>query len=223
MLKYPLKDTLFFILGLLVVPAFSAIGLICKTIDSYYNTTLGKTLFIPLVYTLIFIIMHYPRNHRFKLGRKLSFGISIIPAIWLLKSNPGGIWLLLGFGLIGMYIAIVEDIIGIAQRVLTRGASLELSDIRTILLSFVISLLSFTFLFMGLQLWEDHFLKIGNPTYLFIDILYFNIVSFTTIGYGDIIPVTAMAKVFVLTENVVMFFHLSIGIGIIMRGTESKA
>jgi len=58
---------------------------------------------------------------------------------------------------------------------------------------------------------------------LFIDILYFNIVSFATIGYGDIVPVTAMAKVFVLTEYLVMFFHLSIGIGIIMRGTESKA
>jgi len=41
-----------------------------------------------------------------------------------------------------------------------------------------------------------HFPITGDHT-LFVDILYFSLITHTTVGYGDIVPTTKLAKIFV--------------------------
>lgn len=53
-----------------------------------------------------------------------------------------------------------------------------------------------------------------------IDALYFSVITVTTVGYGDIIPQTVLARIIVSLECLTSYLMLGIMIGIITRGIK---
>jgi hypothetical protein len=141
--------------------------------------------------------------------------------LWI-RPHPIGLMLSLGFlccVAISTYTGALFDIL---RRVIVRDSYVRRRDLAVILGYFIVCLFCFSFFFTGLQLDNERFLEIKNPTVLFIDILYFNTITLTTLGYGDITPVTAMAKLLVMIENLVFFFLFALGIGCVVRGIEGS-
>lgn len=58
----------------------------------------------------------------------------------------------------------------------------------------------------------------GNGLSAIVNALYFSIITMTTVGYGDIIPHTAIARIVVALECLTSYLMLGIMIGIITRG-----
>lgn len=54
-----------------------------------------------------------------------------------------------------------------------------------------------------------------NHSSHFIDFLYFSVITFSTTGYGDIYPLTKLAKIITITEIV---FGFSIIVGSVIYG-----
>lgn len=59
-----------------------------------------------------------------------------------------------------------------------------------------------------------HMLTEGRPLY---DYLYYSIVTFVTLGYGDILPLTALHKVLACTEVILGYFMLGMFIDLMNR------
>ncbi|VAX16752.1 hypothetical protein MNBD_IGNAVI01-2662 [hydrothermal vent metagenome] len=83
-----------------------------------------------------------------------------------------------------------------------------------ILLSITISIiiLSFAFDYLCLsEIYNDAFLGIDpshSVGYRFIDLLYFSIVTFTNVGYGDITPLIPFAKLIAVLQMITAFVVL---------------
>lgn len=55
-----------------------------------------------------------------------------------------------------------------------------------------------------------------------VDSLYFTVITMVTVGFGDIVPQTAAAKLVVVIECLVSYVMLGLMIGIISRGVDFK-
>lgn len=55
-----------------------------------------------------------------------------------------------------------------------------------------------------------------------IDAVYFSIITMTTVGYGNIVPQTGLARIFVSFECITCYLTLAVMIGIITRGLKLK-
>lgn len=53
-------------------------------------------------------------------------------------------------------------------------------------------------------------IPIGNPLRMFIDFMYFSTITFTTLGFGDITPVSSAAKIVVMFEVLLFAIYISI-------------
>jgi hypothetical protein len=85
-----------------------------------------------------------------------------------------------------------------------------------------ITVLVFISLFAGVYAWIDWlsvksmFATYANPSGFF-DYFYFSLVTFTTLGYGDIVPVTVLEKVVSGLEVLLGFIMLGVFINLIQR------
>ena len=53
-----------------------------------------------------------------------------------------------------------------------------------------------------------------------IDALYFNIITMTTVGFGDIVPLNAVGRILISIECIISYLMFGILIGIITRGVK---
>ena len=170
----------------------------------------------------LYIIGIHVKNKHFKEAFYLSSVIALAAVfVLLLVTEEIFVALSLCIGLLALAVLIsqTEYLIDLIRRVIDRDRYLVMGDVKIILLYYVFSIFCFTFLFIGFQLlYDSSFFKIDNPTNLFVDILYFNVVTFTTLGYGDITPLTTMAKLLVAIENIMSFFLVALGMGFIING-----
>lgn len=60
----------------------------------------------------------------------------------------------------------------------------------------------------------------GRGVTAIIDAVYFSIITMTTVGYGQIVPHTAVARILVSVECLTSYLMLGIMIGIITRGID---
>ncbi|MCR4438680.1 MAG: ion channel [bacterium] len=82
---------------------------------------------------------------------------------------------------------------------------------------YVMTVLSYTLLYTILDPHIPHRLfKMESTIDPLLDFLYLSVVTATTVGYGDIVPLTAGAKVLVMSQTVVCYVFLSILIGLIV-------
>jgi hypothetical protein len=133
-----------------------------------------------------------------------------------------GFMLFIGFMAVGALVVSTSTLLDLIRRTLDKDAYLYPSDVRIILRYFGGSILFYTCLFTAMQLDNKEFLSIGHPSSMFVDIFYFNVVTFTTLGYGDVVPITAMAKLLVALENLTSFFLVGLGIGCIAKGIHPR-
>lgn len=132
-------------------------------------------------------------------------------AIWLEFSNPGVKSILISRLLISLILFVSFCIILIGQ----------LINIKKINLQFIIGpLLGFLYLgIIGGILFESiHFMD-ANSFHLIkgfsgYSFYYFSFISITTVGYGDITPLTAPAQSLTLVLNIIGQFYLAIVIGV---------
>lgn len=71
---------------------------------------------------------------------------------------------------------------------------------------------------VSLNLYQTAAFNFGNGITGIIDALYFSIITMTTVGYGDIVPVTVIGKIITAFECITCYLTLGIMIGIICRG-----
>ncbi len=73
----------------------------------------------------------------------------------------------------------------------------------------------------------DPYFHISNPTRELYDFLYFSIVTVSTLGYGDIVPVRLESKLLIMIQTVIGYLFLSLLLGLMinwlgMRGKEKE-
>jgi hypothetical protein len=84
---------------------------------------------------------------------------------------------------------------------------------------------SFAFLYTILNsVSEQALFQINHPTDPFFDFLYLSVITVSTLGYGDIVPVTTLAKLLVMLQTIVgyLFLYIFLGLVISWLGTREK-
>jgi len=85
---------------------------------------------------------------------------------------------------------------------------------------YVTTILSFTLLYLILDPNVPHkFFKMDHAVDPLVDFLYLSIITASTVGYGDIVPVTAGAKLLISLQTVIGYIFLSILVGLIVSWT----
>ncbi len=90
---------------------------------------------------------------------------------------------------------------------------------------YVMTIFTFTFLYTLLQTLApptEPVFNISYPTDLFLDFFYFSVITVTTIGYGDINPVTPLAKILVTIQSAMGYLLLSIMLGLMIAWLDRR-
>jgi hypothetical protein len=116
----------------------------------------------------------------------------------------------------------VKMILDIVRRTVSKDQFISFRDLRSVLVAYAYWLLSSACLLMLFQRANPDNFKIAHPSYLFVDMLYFCVLTFTTVGYGDITPLTWQAKLLVVVFSTISFLLAGLGIGCIVKGVKGS-
>ena len=91
----------------------------------------------------------------------------------------------------------------------------------------VLVIFSFAIDFTALQFLDPTHFKVNNGIgnnglSVFFDLSYFSLITFSSVGFGDIVPITVPAKILVTLEVLLRFFVLVFGIANVNRIRVNK-
>lgn len=110
--------------------------------------------------------------------------------------------------------------------ILKPGRYATWGDMRELLTIFAILIVSYSLVITSIGIihyyvpdWGPAFsLSMENPNAGFIDVVYFTVVVMTTLGFGDIVPLTPDAKIVVAAQCLTSYIMFATLIGILTRG-----
>ncbi|HEU0053943.1 MAG TPA: potassium channel family protein [Longimicrobium sp.] len=212
------RRLMYFLLGFGYLPALVALAAL---VDAYLLDRMNITWF---VLTLpLSLVGANVANPGFRRGMNWSVPLLLpvlVVASLTLYPPPVAVALWLGFSCLANLALRTGDLLALIRRALRKDEYLKMADAYLVLRYYGLSILFFTLMQFGIQATGTPFLKVQNETVPLVDLFYFNVVTFTTLGYGDIVPVTATAKVVVAVENLLSFFLVALGIGLIVKGVR---
>lgn len=175
-----------------------------ETTGAFYRQLFNSSRYVLLVLVIASIIKLYALP-----TMEESYAIIILLSLTLLK--------------IGFIIAL-----SLSQLMKIIGQSHLLSHV-LVLFGYLILLviLSFAIDFTALQFLDTTHFKINNSVgenglSKFFDLSYFSLVTFSSVGFGDIVPITIPAKILVTLEILLRFFVLVFGIANVNRIRVNK-
>jgi len=99
-------------------------------------------------------------------------------------------------------------------------SAVDFSDLIKIITDIIIIICLFASLFSVINTYDSQAfcgIRSTNPYDIAVDFLYFSVVSFTTLGFGDIHPVSTLAKLFALIEPLLSTIGISIILVVFVR------
>ena len=176
-----------------------------KTSDTSELNSFYKQLFKKLLFTIILVVV-------ISLSYVLLTSLNV--AHLTITYIIGGLAFIKAFFIVRLTFIQLTNII---------GESHKLSHVLT-LFGFLILLivLSFSFDYHALYATNVDSFKTsltGNSTFIrqFFEFLYFSLITFSSVGFGDIVPIFVSGKIIVMLEVLLSFFVLVFGIANINR------
>jgi hypothetical protein len=138
--------------------------------------------------------------------------------------TPDHFWIILIFCLVALVLTLSEFVINL-EAVWKNEPLSHTETLLNFVKLYVISIFSFSFLYTILESMGDvHHFNISNPTILLFDFFYFSVVTVSTLGYGDITPMSLIAKLIVMAQTIIGYLFLSLLLGLMINwlGTEQE-
>lgn len=82
-----------------------------------------------------------------------------------------------------------------------------------LLLSYFYLIMLYAYIYSYISILTNHFSKTGLE---FVDYLYFSLITISTVGYGDITPITTLSKVLVMSEIIIGLVITIIGLSLVL-------
>lgn len=145
--------------------------------------------------------------------------VGAVLELWVLPPFSGVLWLSWSIFILALIKTFFIVRLSFDQLMKIMGQSHLLSHI-LVLFGLLISMIiiSFALDFTALDFFEQNNFKSGvydtggNPFKIVYEYLYFSTVTFSSVGYGDVVPVSVLTKALVMLEVVLRFFVLVFGI-----------
>lgn len=134
---------------------------------------------------------------------------------------------IISFLIIYLAIANVRSFVGQISQLLRPDKMATLADLGNFANFFINLIITFSVINLSLDtLHGDLNLRpafdFGSGAASIINALYFSVITMTTVGYGDIIPQTTIARTVVAFECLTSYILLGVMIGIITRGINTQ-
>lgn len=144
-----------------------------------------------------------------------SSGVLLTAGIWPIMALAAIIWAILVWNL--------RSFIRHIGGMLRPGSVITWCDVGELLRIYLTMLLGFTLLNAALDglhilAGAHHAFGFHGSGDGFINALYFTVVTMTTVGFGDIVPLTWDAKALLVVQSLLSYFMFALMVGIITRG-----
>ncbi len=130
---------------------------------------------------------------------------------WILYHNPENTYL--AYLVIGIILGLIAGMVPKSNKMVTRKTEKWLPH--AIIMYFFVVIYAFASLYFCIEiLLPNSFFGISQWDKFFVDVfefIYFSVVTFATVGFGDIYPVSLLAKFAVCLEILVTFRTITLG------------
>ncbi len=191
-------------------------------LEPILNRFVAARIFLDIFLTAIVILMAYIiSNKRSFLIAGFFLAIVMLASLWLQYTNPNmflaAICMVAGIFLIALVIA---NLLGFVLK----STDVNREVIYTAILLYLLAALFWTFVYAFLEIVDpiSFNVELSQPKDYLLEFQYYSFVTITTLGYGDITPVTEVAKAFSVFEAVVGQIYLVVAVAWLVGMHVSK-